>query len=395
MVFGGPLECRNSTAPHTLSFITAVVSSLLMLITVPGNLLICVAVVKDPCKSLRTPFNLFLLNISAADLVVGVGVLPLSIAYHTMEGMATYYSALIKTLHLVFFISCSASVLGIAALSLDRYICVTSPLKYRSRLTTSRVKKVSLSIWLISVVCPFVYLYVDFIIYTFVFANGTILFTLIILVFVNQKIYRGLNAQRKILQSLTDGKNMTSRLIQRDVRVTKTFLFFLGSFLVLTVPPLSFSYVLNFSTACDCQSIHIIRDLEFLSILFPSSLNPFIYALRLPNFRKAIRVLACKMVQNFVSNLHIWDSCPSEALNRQFRRDSGAEANQSAVISKTNAKTEATRNHCEYYPKECVSLDVNYAVMSTLNVNTHLEFGMEQAIKEHGISHFYRVTANL
>ena len=122
MVFGGPLECRNSTAPPTLSFFSSAVSSLLMLITVPGNLLICLAVAKDPYKTLRSPFNLFLLNISAADLVVGLLVLPLSIAFHFLEGIGIMFAPLIKSLHLSFFISCSASVLGIAALSLDRYL---------------------------------------------------------------------------------------------------------------------------------------------------------------------------------------------------------------------------------------------------------------------------------
>lgn len=395
MVFGGPLQCRNSTAPSTLSFTTAAMSSILMLITVPGNLLICVAVCKDPCKSLRTPFNLFLLNISVADLVVGVGVLPLSIVYHTMEGLGSFSVALIKILHLLFFISCSASVVGIAVLSLDRYICVTSPLKYRSRLTSSRVKKISLVVWLISTVGPSAYLYIDFIIYTFVFANSTILFTLIVLVFVHHMISCSLRSQRKLLHSLTDSDKMKIRLIKRDEKVTKTFLVFLCSFVVLTLPPLCFSYLLNFSTTCSCNTFHVIRDFQFISILFPSSVNPFIYALRMVNFRKTIRVLSFKMAQKFVSVPPTWDSYSSDNFPGELKQEPDSEAN-GCIINQTNQKPNTASNPLLADTLNS-SLDVENAAKETLVGNDSLDCNVKQTIKEEqlGISHFYRVTTNL
>lgn len=400
MVFGGPLECRNSTAPQTLSFISSAMSSILMLITVPGNVLVCLAVVKDPYKTLRSPFNLFLLNISAADLVVGLAVLPLSIAYHTLEGMGIMYSALTKALHLSFFISCTASVLGIAALSLDRYICVTSPMKYRLKLKSLHVKRASLIIWLVSVVCPFTYLYVEFIIYTFVFSNGTLLFTLLVLAFVNHKIYRSLQSQRKQLQTLVDGEKLKSSITQRDARVTKTFLFFLGAFLVLTLPPLSFSYVLNFCSSCDCQTIHIFRDLQFVSILFPSSVNPFIYALRLPNFRKAITVICCKVVQNqFVTKnpqVPMWDSCSSDVLSRQSRKPSSLPELRSVadtLVIEANANIDVTTRLGRWKGTAKVSFDVD---VNTLHVDSNLYYEEQTSSRrEHGISHCYRVTTTI
>ena len=401
MVFGGPLECRNSTAPQTLSLITSAMSSLLMLITVPGNLLICLAVVKDPYKTLRSPFNLFLLNISAADLVVGLAVLPLSIAYHTLERMGTKYNALTKALHLSFFISCTASVLGIAALSLDRYVCVTSPMKYRLKFKSLQVKRASLIIWLISVVCPFTYLYVDFIIYTFLFSNGTLLFTLLVLAFVNHKMYRSLQTQRKQLQTLVDGENLKSSLAQRDARVTRTFLFFLGAFLVLTLPPLSFSYVLNFCSTCDCQTIHIFRDLQFVSILFPSSINPFIYTLRLPTFRKAITVVCCKIVQNwFVSKspqVPIWESSTSEGLDRQSGKQSdlpdlGSVSDLFVIESKSNSGVTTRLGRWELDNAK-VSFDVE---VNPSHIDSNLNYEKQTTSRrEHGISHFYRVTTEI
>lgn len=404
MVFGGPIECRNSSSPQTLSFITSAMSSLLMLTTVPGNLLICVAVVKDPFKTLRSPFNLFLLNISAADLVVGLAVLPLSIAYHSLEGMGLMYDALTKALHLSFFISCTASVLGIAALSIDRYVCITSPMKYRLKLKSLQVKRASLIIWLISVICPFTYLYVDFIIYTLVFANGTLLFTLLVLAFVNHKIHHSLQTQRKQLQTLVDGEKLRTSLSQRDARVTKTFLFFLGSFLVLTLPPLTFSYVLNFCSSCNCRTIHIFRDFQFLSILFPSSVNPFIYALRLPNFRRAITVICRKILGNRFATkspqFPILDSSSTEALSRHSpRRPSVLPELRSVdetLVIETNARIDVTTRLSRWRANAKVSFDVNQFDINTLHVDS--KFHCEERTanrREHGISQFYRVTTTI
>lgn len=405
MVFGGPLECRNSSAPQTLSFITSAMSSLLMLITVPGNLLICVAVVKDPFKTLRSPFNLFLLNIAAADLVVGLAVLPLSITYHSLEGIGIKYDVLTKALHLSFFISCTASVLGIAALSIDRYVCVTSPMKYRLRLKSLQVKRASLIIWLTSVICPFTYLYVDFIIYTFVFANGTILFTLLVLVFVNHKIHRSLQTQRQQLQILADGESLRTNLSQRDARVTKTFLFFLGSFLVLTLPALTFSYVLNFCSSCNCRTIHIFRDLQFVSILFPSSVNPFIYALRLPNLRRAITIISCsKILRNrFMTKnpqVPISESSSTEAFNRHSPRRPSLFPEPPSIddtlVNETNARIDVTTRLSRWRGNAKVSFDVNHFDINTLHVDSNFHFEEQTANrKEHGISEFYRVTTTI
>lgn len=405
MVFGGPLECRNSSAPQTLSFITSAMSSLLMLITVPGNLLICVAVVKDPFKTLRSPFNLFLLNIAAADLVVGLAVLPLSITYHSLEGIGIKYDVLTKALHLSFFISCTASVLGIAALSIDRYVCVTSPMKYRLRLKSLQVKRASLIIWLTSVICPFTYLYVDFIIYTFVFANGTILFTLLVLVFVNHKIHRSLQTQRQQLQILADGESLRTNLSQRDARVTKTFLFFLGSFLVLTLPALTFSYVLNFCSSCNCRTIHIFRDLQFVSILFPSSVNPFIYALRLPNLRRAITIISCsKILRNrFMTKnpqVPISESSSTEAFNRHSPRRPSLFPEPPSIddtlVNETNARIDVTTRLSQWRGNAKVSFDVNHFDINTLHVDSNFHFEEQTANrKEHGISEFYRVTTTI
>ena len=166
--------------------------------------------------------------------------------------------------------------------------------------------------WLISVACSFTYLYVDFIKFTFVFANSIVLFTLTLLLLVNYKISRNLKSQRKLLQSLSDSEIVKSRLAQRDKKVNKVFLLFLVAFVIFNLPSMVISFILNFASTYSCLTHHILRDFQFISILFPSSVNPFIYSLRLPNIRIAVKAIGHRILPNLFNPeagaLFLWSS---------------------------------------------------------------------------------------
>ena len=72
MGFGGVNDqCKDVWAPLEISITSFVITSFLTLITAPGNLLICLAILKDPNNELKTSFNYLLMNIAISDLVVG------------------------------------------------------------------------------------------------------------------------------------------------------------------------------------------------------------------------------------------------------------------------------------------------------------------------------------
>lgn len=132
MTLFGESPCENVTAPVALSFMTASMSIFLTITTIIGNALVILAVFLDPNKDLKCPFNYFVANLAVADLIVGLIVEPMSIVFHTREGLGLSYP---QNAHIVFqmsyFISCTASLLSLAALAIDRYVAITSPLQYR------------------------------------------------------------------------------------------------------------------------------------------------------------------------------------------------------------------------------------------------------------------------
>ena len=85
MTFGED-HCKDVWAPFGLSITTSVVTSLLTVITVPGNLLICIAILKDPNKELRTSFNYLLMNVAISDLLVGAITDPIFVLFHIRYG---------------------------------------------------------------------------------------------------------------------------------------------------------------------------------------------------------------------------------------------------------------------------------------------------------------------
>lgn len=65
-------KCLMVAVPTALSILTTSLCILFTLTNIPGNILIILAVVFDPNKNLRTPFNWLVVNLAMADLIVGV-----------------------------------------------------------------------------------------------------------------------------------------------------------------------------------------------------------------------------------------------------------------------------------------------------------------------------------
>lgn len=189
-------SCVGFPAPTALSFFTGTVSVFLAIATIPGNFLVCLAVLRDPFHELRTPFNYLLFSLAAADLIVGIVMDPISAAFHFGEGLKLDLLD-IRVLHILYFIVCTASILTLAALSVDRYYAVMTPLRYKTKLTPRRAFLASFVIWVVALSASMAYFKLGFISYSFIFANTSVLFTTAVLCFVYTNIYRRLRMQIK------------------------------------------------------------------------------------------------------------------------------------------------------------------------------------------------------
>ena len=302
-------------APKPLSHFSAISSLLLCLVITCGNSLIVLAVVVDPLKKLRNPFSYFLINLAVSDLLVGLVTMPVSYTAHMDEAAGYIPQYKVYLLHLTYFISATASVLSLGALSVDRFVAIRWPIAYRGRLSLRRCAVMSMFIWVFSGLISLVYLKVGYINHLMVFVHLSAVITLVLMVVTYLQVYRAFRQQSTELRRFDNqtkdlgkekrqpGNEVEFRRVRTEKKVTRAFLYILGLFIACYVPAIVMIYILQFCDKCSCGLRHTLRDLQFILVSANSAMNPFVCTIRLGLFRRSIAsLLTCKVIKgrNFV-----------------------------------------------------------------------------------------------
>ena len=315
-------ECSNTTAPLELSIASASVSLLLLVITVPTNLLVCLAIIIDPNRQLRTQFNCFTFNLALADLLVGCVAEPVSVYSHVTEALASedghiVSDVVLKMFHIPYFISAMASVLSIAALACERYLAINLPFIYRKYFSVKLTLIFSIVIWTISIIFGVLNLVFNYILESFIFINTGVLFTGIMVCFLTCRIRAGFTKRSK--QWTRSGIRKEKDILIED-KLTKTFSLMIGTLLLCCVPACSMVYFINLCTNCSCELVQWFRDSSFWLILLNSAIDPYVYAVRTSTFRNAMcKILKCKCRQP-VKNHRNFPSVKFSKVQSQRRR---------------------------------------------------------------------------
>ena len=252
-------HCANVPPPASLSYFTASMSVLLAIITIPGNFLVCLAIIKDPFRNLKTPFNYFLLSLASTDLAVGAILDLIVVAYHIDEALKLKVVD-ITVLHMFYFILSTASILTLAALTMDRYFVVASP-KYKTMVTSKRAILASVSIWIGALGFSFIYLKLGFIDYSFVFANTAVFTTFLVLIFVHAGILKRLRERSKYWRDQREVNYAESGMkYMNDFHCVKKAGFFLLCNKLTTMESRIFDKNLNYLVSfyyafCSCRHV--------------------------------------------------------------------------------------------------------------------------------------------
>ena len=296
----GLYPCTNISAPTALSITSATFCSILTVTAVTGNVLVLLAVMIDPNRNLRSPFNFLVANLAAADLIVGCFALPMSVEFYIREASSQRLKLLPRddARRVGYFISSTASLFSLAALTVDRFIAITYPMKYRAKLNSRRTAVISLVIWIVSIGFPFLYFKVGYLKYQFFFANTAVVSTFAVLCLTYAKVFKVFKNQVKHWDSIHNGPDNQNHpkksTVKWEKKVTKTFLVMLTLFIGCFLPSLVLIYIISFCGSCSCLFIHWARDLNYILVMANSSMNPFVFAWRLRPFRKAFaKILTC------------------------------------------------------------------------------------------------------
>ncbi|XP_042349221.1 alpha-1A adrenergic receptor-like [Plectropomus leopardus] len=116
---------------------------------IAGNILVILSVVCN--RHLRTPTNYFIINLAIADLLLSTTVLPVSATLEILDYWV-FGRIFCDIWAAVDVLCCTASIMSLCVISIDRYIGVSHPLQYPGIVTEKRALLAMLGVWVLSVV---------------------------------------------------------------------------------------------------------------------------------------------------------------------------------------------------------------------------------------------------
>ncbi|KAL1403111.1 hypothetical protein pipiens_005805 [Culex pipiens pipiens] len=134
--------------------VVVILFCLLIIVTVIGNTLVILSVITT--RRLRTVTNCFVMSLAVADWLVGIFVMPPAVAVHLLGTWPLGWILCDIWISLDVLL-CTASILSLCAISIDRYLAVTQPLNYSRRRRSKRLALLMiLVVWVLAlaITCP-------------------------------------------------------------------------------------------------------------------------------------------------------------------------------------------------------------------------------------------------
>ncbi|GCC33344.1 galanin receptor 2b-like [Chiloscyllium punctatum] len=151
-------DWKVSENPNHLpaSIFVPIIFSLIFLLGTIGNSLVLAVLLRNGQMSYNTT-NLFILNLSIADLFFIIFCVPFQATIYTLDGWV-FGSILCKVVHFFIYLTMYASSFTLAAVSVDRYLAIRYPLKSRDLRTARNATAAIAVIWALSIILAGPYL---------------------------------------------------------------------------------------------------------------------------------------------------------------------------------------------------------------------------------------------
>ncbi|KAM6987578.1 trace amine-associated receptor 1-like isoform 2-T2 [Tautogolabrus adspersus] len=145
-------SCLKTSYPMPLQVTLYIIFGVIIILTVCGNLLVTFSVAYF--KQLHTPTNYLIFSLAMSDLLLGILVMfPAMI--RTIESCWYFGDFFCKVSMSSDIMLCTASILNLSFISVDRYYAVCQPLLYRRKISVNVVLIMILICWSISPIIGF------------------------------------------------------------------------------------------------------------------------------------------------------------------------------------------------------------------------------------------------
>ena len=259
---------------------------IICLLGTTSNVLLLVAFIKDPLKCFRNSGTYLVMNLAVSDYLMSL----LRLCTYTVPKISSLYRILFP---FIVWMG-SSSCLSITSISIDRFLMVASPIKHRILMKGKVMILWITAIWIGSCIIPVILMLSN------IHKNRGVqalciagLNVIIISAVMYSSTYYKLKKQsRNIALQYSIERRAQEIRILKEKRFLKTIIIIACVAFVCTVPYLVLDFLrflVNIS-----QVFTILYAVFNLIFLINFAVNPLIYILRLPNYRKTFYMLYCK-----------------------------------------------------------------------------------------------------
>ncbi|GIY59111.1 dopamine receptor 2 [Caerostris darwini] len=145
----------NSTLyePSFNNNLLAIVLSFFCMVTIFGNVLVMVAVFREPY--LHTVTNYFIASLATADCIVGAVVMPFCVVLEVCDGYWPFGQDWCDIWRSIDVLASTASILNLCVISLDRYWAITDSMSYPRKMSPTRAGILIAVVWVCSALISF------------------------------------------------------------------------------------------------------------------------------------------------------------------------------------------------------------------------------------------------
>ncbi|XP_053343147.1 trace amine-associated receptor 13c-like [Clarias gariepinus] len=297
-------SCPKRSVSPAVYILLYVCSAAVVLLTVCGNLLIMISVFHF--KQLHTPANTLVLSLAVSDFLVGIFAMPLMLIW-TIES-CWIFGRVFCTIYWLISGLLIISTYNIAQIAVDRYLALSNPFLYMAIVSVRFTRVVIVFNWCVvmgytiailyfngnfksSVMCPGeCFLFINEV-WSVIDLLFSFIFPLSVIIILYTQVFVIAKKHATAIRDLNNHtrpktQKITSHSMKSERKAAKVLSILVSVFLACLFPYFIYTLLGNI---IEIQTAAF----YYVSILFylNSTINPFIYALFYPWFRKCMKLI--------------------------------------------------------------------------------------------------------
>ena len=251
------------------------------------NILLLVAFLKDPLKCFKNSGTYLVMNLAVSDCLTCLFA-PFFLVWDVIPGWYWIFEFLVMWFG-------TASFVSIASISIDRFLLVAYPIKHHIKMKRKFIVLWLAAIWIMSCTPPLRRLFYDREnnqrIAVYIFAVSMIVTSAVVYAFTYWKLKK--QEKNVALQNSRESRAQEIR-IQKEKKFLNTIVIIACVAFLSTVPSIVFFQIYDSFTWWNDILVKIFIEIFRFIFYTNFAVNPIIYVIRLPNYRKTFYLLYCR-----------------------------------------------------------------------------------------------------